>query len=228
MDETEYAVFKRFPDKENAEDLARELLNHGINSKLVNNSLAVDITFSGSTVNNQTELKILQSDFNQAHKILENLMESDLDQLEKDHYLFGFTDEELLDVLKKYDEWGEFDVSAARKILALHGHQLSDEDIAGFKTMRIKELSLPESSPKLWIGLGYLFAFSGGFLGMIIGYFLMVQKKTLPNGLKVPTYTLQDRKNGKIMFFIGLIITPLTIVVRLIFWEFIIDLAYFF
>lgn len=228
MVESEYAVFKRFPDKESAEDLAVELLNQGIDSKLVNNSLAVDVTFSGSTVNNQIELKILQSDFNQARKILEKLMESDLEQMEKDHYLFGFTDEELLDVLKKSDEWSEFDVSASRKILETRGEEISDKDIEGFNTNRLEELSKPESSPKLWIGLGYLFSFAGGFLGMIIGYFLMSQKRTLPNGEKVPTYTMLDRKNGKIMFIIGLVVTPLTVIARLAFWDVIIDLAYFY
>jgi len=82
------------------------------------------------------------------------------------------------------------------------------------KNERLKHLAKPEENQKPWIIAGYLFSILGGFLGLIIGYFLWTAKKTLPNGKKVYSYSKKDRKHGKYIFYIGLLVTPSSILIR--------------
>lgn len=76
------------------------------------------------------------------------------------------------------------------------------------KKQRLQELEKPDENQRPWIIAGYIFALLGGFLGIIIGYFLWTSKKTLPDGRKVYSYNQKDRMQGKYIFFIALIIFP--------------------
>ena len=80
---------------------------------------------------------------------------------------------------------------------------MTKEDILEAKNKRIEELRQPDRSSSKWIDLGYVFAILGGFLGFIIGYLLLTQKKTLPNGERVFAYSLEDRKHGKRILYVG-------------------------
>ncbi|WP_236262991.1 hypothetical protein [Aggregatimonas sangjinii] len=82
------------------------------------------------------------------------------------------------------------------------------------KKERIKQLAKPEENQKAWIFCGYVFAIFGGFLGLIIGYFLWTAEKTLPDGNKVYSYSEKDRKHGKTIFFISVIIFPTALFLR--------------
>ncbi len=171
-------------------------------------SPAVDITFTGNPHEKEIELKIPQADFERAHTLLEKEVEIGIDNVDQDHYLFEFTDEELLDIQAKPDEWGEFDLILSRKILASRGKDISDEEIDTLREKRLEELSKPEDKQTGWILLGYITSLLGGVLGMTIGYILWKQKKTLPNGQKVYTYREEDRNHGKIMLIIGVVVFP--------------------
>ena len=70
----------------------------------------------------------------------------------------------------------------------------------------MKALAKPEESQKSWIIAVYLFSFLGGGVGVIIGYSLWSSKKTLPNGERIYSYKSEDRKHGKNIFIIGLIV----------------------
>ena len=84
------------------------------------------------------------------------------------------------------------------------------------KKERLKQLAKPEENQKPWIIGGYIFSFLGGFLGMIIGYFLWTSKKTLPNGERVHSYIEKDRKHGKYIFYIGVIIFPISLIFKVL------------
>src|SRR5659263_763222 len=100
----EFVMFKRFIDAEQAKKLAEELTKKGIECQLIDDSLSKEITFS-----NNSELLIKQSDFEKANKILDERADELLDEradellvnINKEHYLFEFTNDELYDILTK-------------------------------------------------------------------------------------------------------------------------------
>lgn len=211
-----YSIFKKFPTLEQANELKELLNDNGIESILADNIPSVDITFSGNTLQNEFEVRIKQSDFKKAGEILENKAENLIDQIDKDYYLFEFTNEELYEILLKSDEWNAFDYTLAQKILKQRGKSVDKELLNSLKNERLKDLAKPEENQKPWIIAGYVFSLLGGFLGLIIGYFLWTSKKTLPNGQKVYSYSARDRKHGKFIFYIGLIITPTALILKII------------
>ncbi|WP_299383201.1 hypothetical protein [uncultured Lacinutrix sp.] len=204
----EYSIFRKFPTLDQAIELRNLLKENEINSILDDNVPPVDITFSGSTINNQIEIRIKQSDFKKAESILEKDAENLINEVNKDYYLFEFTNEELYEILLKSDEWSVFDYTLAQKILTQRGKPIDKDLLNSLKNERLKELEKPEGNQKPWIIGGYFFSIIGGFLGLIIGYFLWTSKKTLPNGKKVFSYSKNDRKHGKYIFYIGLIVIP--------------------
>ena len=214
--ENKYSIFKKFPTLEQANELKELLKENGINSIVADNVPPVDVTFSNNTLQHEYEVRIEQSDFEQAENILEKDAENIIDEIDRDYYLFEFTNEELYEILLKSDEWGAFDYTLAQKILMERGKPIDKEMLTSLKNERLKQLAKPEGNQKPWIVAGYFFAIIGGFLGLIIGYFLWTSKKTLPNGQKVYSYSINDRKHGKYIFYIGLIIAPTALLLRVV------------
>ncbi|MES2239588.1 MAG: hypothetical protein V4497_04945 [Bacteroidota bacterium] len=215
MKET-YSVFRKYPTIHQAKELEDLLNQNNINTQLTDNVAPVDASFSGSTLQNDYEIKIQFEDFEKAELILEKEAENLIDQVDSNHYLFDFTDDELYEILLKADEWSEFDYKLAQKILTKRGKSIDADLLKALKKQRIESLSKPEENQKPWIIAGYIFAIFGGFLGIIIGYSLWTSKKSLPNGQNINSYTEQDRAHGKIIFYIGLIILPFYILLKII------------
>ncbi|MCL6264879.1 hypothetical protein [Flagellimonas myxillae] len=212
----DYPIFKKFPSLEQATELKKLLDKQGIDAILGDNIPPVDVTFSGTTLQHEYEVRIAQSDFESAEKVLEAQAEDLINQVDEDYYLFEYSDEELYEILLKADEWNEFDYTLAQKILTQRGKSIDKDLLKSLKNERLKQLAKPEESQRPWIIAGYVFAFLGGFLGLIIGYFLWTAKKTLPNGQKVHSYSEKDRKQGKYIFYIALIIFPVALILRAI------------
>ncbi|MEM5566988.1 hypothetical protein WNY78_17845 [Psychroserpens sp. AS72] len=213
----DYSIFRRFSNIEQALELKDILNTNEIDSIIDDNSPPVDVTFGvGGSLQDTIEVRIKQTDFEKAELILEKEAEEQLNNIDPDYYLFDFTNEELYDLLLKADEWNKFDYSLAQKILKERGKSIDKDLLDSLKKQRLDDLSQPEGNQKPWIAVGYIFALLGGFLGLIIGYFLWTSKKTLPNGQKVYSYSANDRKQGKYIFIFSVIIFPITLLMRIV------------
>jgi hypothetical protein len=137
-----------------------------------------------------------------------------LDQVVEDYYLFGFTNEELYEIILKPDEWSSFDYMLSQKILTDRGQPIDEDLVKKIRQQRIDDLSKPEPPQTAWIYFGYFLAVMGGLLGLFIGWYLFTHKKTLPNGQKVLAYSERDQWHGKTIFFIGIPFMIFWIVVR--------------
>ncbi len=210
------SVFRKFPTREQAMELEDLLNQNNIRTQITDNIAPVDTSFSGNTLQNQYEVKILLSDFDKAEKILENEADNLIGQVDKNHYLFDFTDDELYEILLKADEWNELDYKLAHKILSQRGKSIDAELLKALKKQRLESLAKPEGNQKPWIIAGYFLAILGGFLGIIIGYSLWTSKKSLPNGQKVYSYAETDRLHGKIIFYFGIILFPFYIILKIL------------
>lgn len=198
-------TYRKFFEPEQASALIEILKQNGIEHEVTEDRESLDSLYGDKQFKQQYFVKIKQADFEVVDNILLNTSREHLDSVEKDHYLFSFTNQELYDILSKQDEWSEFDVLLAQRILKERGEVVDSKKITQLKEQRIQELAKPDESTSKWIFAGYFLALLGGLFGIFIGWHLSTFKKTLPNGERVYGYNVRDRSDGNKILFIGLI-----------------------
>jgi len=204
MNTQEFLTFQKFKDPDIANDIAEKLKGAGVIYKMENDDKFFDPTFSSDPLQRETRIKLKPGDFSKANKILGDYYQSLLSDIDKDYYLFDFSDKELYEILAKPDEWGPLDYQLAQQILKDRGLGFKPEELESLNKKRIHELSRPEKSNHWMILAGYVCSFSLAFVGVGIGLALINSKKTLPDGRVVYTYTEADRNNGYLITSIGI------------------------
>ena len=191
--------FQKYNDPALAGAIAERLAAAGIHYEIESQHPHIDAAIIGSTPEFSIDLNIAPEDFIRARQVLEAYYEAQLQNIDPDYYLFEFTDQELLEILAKPDEWGIFDYVLARKLLIGRGHPITPGFTDDLKAKRLQELAKfddPASIGASPLGLG----------GPVSGYILSTQKKILPDGREVPTYAPNVRKRGRLVFIIALIV----------------------
>ncbi len=214
--EPEFITYQKFDEIALAEELTDLLEENLIPYKVEEESFNFDPSLVLSNAKKEYAVKIKGEDFELVTELLENHETQNIEGVEEDYYLFSFTDDELMEVVTKADEWSPFDVVLARKILADRGKAISDEAIEKIHEERIAALRQTDPPQTQWITLGYILALLGGVLGIFIGWHIYTFKKTLPDGERVYGYTVHDRKQGKIIMWLSAVIFALAIIVRLV------------
>jgi hypothetical protein len=212
----EFITYQKFNDPALADELGGQLDNHQIKYFIEEESRPFDPTYSfNEAAVTQYAVKIKSEDFEKVNQLLKDDENEDVTEIGKDYYLYSFTDDELMEVITKADEWSPFDVVLARKLLAEKGKNLTDEAISAINEKRIEALKVPEPPQTYWIVIGYIGALIGGLLGIFIGWYLTTYKKTLPNGERVYEYNEKDRKQGRVIFYIGIVVLTVAIIYKL-------------
>lgn len=209
-------TIRKFVDKHQAEDFAAFLKSHGISTKFIEVKPSLDAIYGNVETSIAYEIQIQKENFEKANVILEQQAQEIIDQIDKDHYLFDFTDEELYDILLKPDEWNELDQKLALRILNDRGQNITEELIESLRKQRYSDLKKPEKSQSTWVVLGYISSLLGGFLGIFIGWHMWKSTKTLPDGEMVYSFNESDRNHGKFMLIVGAIILPIILIVRVL------------
>ena len=207
-------VYKRYYEHERASELTKILTDNGIEFEVTEDRESLDSLYGDKHFSRQYFVKINGDDFKKADSILTTLSEQEIDTADKDHYLYGFTDEELFDIISKPDEWNEFDFQLSKKILQERGKEINQETIDLLKKQRLNDLAKPEEGQRNWIYAGYLFALLGGLIGVFIGWHLSTYKKTLPNGQQIYGYKQEDRKHGRRIWILGTIMFIISLTIR--------------
>ncbi len=197
--------FRSFNSIEECQPTKDFLTEHNIPFKIEDTSLQFDVSFSNSDLLKNLVIKVQSKDLEAINRLLSPDVNA-IHQLDKDDYLLSFTDEELIDVLKKKDEWSHDDFIIAKTILKERGHSITDEQIQTWYTDRIEELSIPEKGNPNWIFAGYALSVASMFIGLGIGWNYQFLKKKLPDGTKVYHYNETTRFHGKMMIFIAVAI----------------------
>lgn len=212
----EFITFEKFNDQNSVKELGDLLAEQNIEFVLQDNSLSFDPTFANNGFGTEYCIKLKKSDFEKANKILADKSENEINEIDEDYYLLRFTDDELIEVITKSDEWNKFDISLAKKLLKDKGKEITPEKIEEIKRQRIIELSKPEEGQKGYIILGYITAFLGGLLGIFIGWHLLTYKKTLSDGNRIYAYSENDRKQGNRILTIGYIFLAFWLLIRIL------------
>lgn len=212
-----FVEFQRFSSKTELQKVIKILAENNIEYIIEDVSVNLEPVLSSNKLGLEFLLKIEQVNFEKANKILDEFYSFEIYEIENDYYLFSFSDDELLEVIIKSDEWNKFDVKLAQKILRLKGKGLSNLEIGKIRAQRIIELSKPEKKQSIWIFVGYISSILGGFLGIFIGWHLLTFKKTLPNGNRIYNYSNEDRKHGNQILILGILSIIIWILINIIF-----------
>ncbi len=213
-----YVTFKKFPDITQAMALQQFLIDNGIECIFQDTSPTTGSAISGDYMR-EYEIQLRPDTFEQAEELLEKQAETMLTDLPDDYYLLSFSDEELFDVVLTHDEWSEFDYILARRLLEERGKGIDEAHLIAMRKQRIADLAKPEKDQTAWVIAGYIMAVGGGFFGIITGYVLYTSQKTLPNGQVVYTYSDKDRKQGKNILILGIVMILVFIAVKVLLYS---------
>lgn len=203
---SEKVIYKIFSKQEQGEELFEILEQNKIEFSLVQNAFEVDTTFSGSPYQAEIQVFLNPEDIDRVDELMADLAKSQLDLKDKHHYLYQFSTDELIDLLRKKDEWSTYDYELAKVILGERGEDVSEARLQELKSERIEDLSEGEDGTELQLAVGYLAAFLGGILGVLIGWYLWKSKRVLPNGKVVKMYNERQQKHGRMIFNIGILV----------------------
>lgn len=192
----EFLIFQKFNSESQAAEFGSLLSENKVEFLIENISINFDPILSNNEFGKEYCVRIKKNDFEKANDILREKAKTEINEIQDDYYLLSFSNEELIDVIEKSDEWNKFDVELAHKLLKERGIEITTEQINELKKQRILELSKPEDGQNVYIIIGYVFALLGGLLGIFIGWHLLTFKKTLPNGNRIYAYSENDRKQG--------------------------------
>jgi hypothetical protein len=208
-------TYEKFFNPDQAQPVLSILKEHAIPHEFVTIKQVVDQVIAGGGPAYQYEIKIPADQFEKANRLLRENIKVDLDEVDPDYYLFSFQDFELIEILKKPDEWGRLDYVIALKILESRGISYTSEELDALWNNRMEKLARPEQEGRGWVFAGRFFALMGGFFGVLIGLVLIQSTKTLPDGRKVYTYDEETRKQGKNILYISLIVTAIVLTITL-------------
>jgi hypothetical protein len=201
----EFLPFKKFFNDDEVQDTVEFFKKNNIDFEITNSDKYFDPSFARNSLNKEFWINIKSNDFEKANDLLNDYYSKQLDNIDKEYYLFSFSDQELLDIVLKPDEWGNLDYQLAQKLLKERGKEIKPEVIELMKTQRNEDLSKPEIADKHTLFFGYFSAILGGIFGMWIGWHMAYGTKILPDGRIVNAYEDYYRMHGKRIFVFGII-----------------------
>lgn len=212
----EYLRFKLFPDKQTAEDFAEVLKQNNIDYRIEEDSLVFDASFANHPLARDYVIAVKQSDFKEASSAYNEYFAKQLNDVPEDYYLLQFSDEELIDILAKPDEWGAFDYQLATALLRKRGIDITKEKTDRLKVDRYYELAKPEGEDAKNIVGYYIVSILFFPVGWIIGWIWGYSKKQLPDGYRVYAYNERVRLHGRIILIISIAVPALTVFLRIL------------
>jgi len=206
--------YQTFLSPEAATPLLALLRQHGIAAELAEDKRVFDPKLAFNPTDRRFSIRVASADVEAARQIEDEANATLAASADPDHYLFGFTDEELLEVLVKPEEWTRFDGVLAGRILRERGRDVSPDALRLLQSFRQAEAEKPETSGRGLVLAGYIFSFLGGLGGILIGFNLLYDKQKLVDGREVPTYTEADRAHGYRMLLISFVVIGLGFLAR--------------
>ncbi|MBV8253130.1 MAG: hypothetical protein JO154_11025 [Chitinophaga sp.] len=222
-------TFKRYHTAEQAGEVMSLLHENNIPVEYEEEVVLTDKLYLGQNFDQRHLVKVPADYFSQADMVLKSQINIAAADVEPDYYLLSFTTEELKEVINKKDEWGDFDYVLALKLLEQQGISYSSEQLDTLENKRLATLSTPQELPLFWQVVGFLspllvllamfpYAALFSFLGIFIGAFVRLTKKTLPDGTRMYAFSEKTRDQGKWMILSGavLILLCFTILTKFI------------
>lgn len=215
-------TYQEFHSSEDAKPLITILKSNKIVHEVEVPKQIMDNVMGGDPLAPTVFIKLRLEDFKRVNQLVEDDIRKLIQEGKVDlqaHFLFEASEEELMDVLRKPDEWSIDTVVIAQQLLQLRGVELSPQQIEALKEKRQEAVKKPKKGSDEWIFALFLLG-SGGWvllsfsligylttfatcLGM--GYYFWKDITTGPNGERYLTFDQATRKKGKIIMILTLI-----------------------
>lgn len=206
-------VFKTLTNIEEAEKIGEQLALHHIAYEIESPPQLLDRNFIGEQPMPEHYIKIRPADFPPVNVIVDELYRGLAATIEEDYYLFDFSAEQLQDVIRNRDEWGDLNYHLAlllsdKKTTAATGAPFNNGTV---ETVIENMLPIPVN---IWIlAAGYFCLLTPPFLygypavgSLFIGWFIVGATKTTSTGVKHPVYNKTGRTHGKVMIALSIIV----------------------
>jgi len=197
----EFLTYSRFYAAEQAWDLIAFLQKNHIDYTITQERDVLDKIYVGESLDPLISLKIKNADFEKVNELIIHDFPVDITQVNKDYYLFSFSDKELMDVLDPYNDWNYFDRALANRILQDRGgatDYISPVRPIMFEPARISTVVLVGE---------YLLTLALPYIGIIIGLATLAAFKTSGDGRKVKLYDNVTRNHAVVMLCLGIVRT---------------------
>lgn len=232
---TQFAVYDQFHSQKDAKSLIALLKSNNIPHEVEVPRQLVDTVLGGEAHAPKVFVKVYPHDFQRVN----HLVESDMLRLIHDgkidlkkHFLYDYTDDELIDVLSKPDEWNFDTTIIAKHLLQSRGIELDAQKIKGLQEKRLNEIRKPRQGNKGWLvalsmlsvfGCLFLLWWFVGYLANLaicfgMSYYFWMDVTTDPNGGKFYTFDRQTRNWGKALFMLTIVSNVIFLVA--FFWKF--------
>ncbi len=220
----ELLVFQTYGSYDQAHTIAAALNANSIPTEVVQNVRRLDASIIGQSYEDQFILRIPAPDFPRANEILSELTKFNADDISKDDPLFKLTNDELLDVVAKPDEWGIDNYNVALALLEKRNVTIPDNSLSQMKENRIGTLSERKSLNPFVLAMGYLscllhffllllkyqgytetkyYWYFPGIFGLLLGAVILQSKTTLPNGKRFLTFNERVIRHGVLLITLG-------------------------
>ncbi|MFK7771446.1 MAG: hypothetical protein AB8F94_04870 [Saprospiraceae bacterium] len=209
-----FEFYRSFQFQEDAQPFLELLKENEIPYEFDGSETIITEAIVGSSNYPKFVLKILQSDFPILNSIIEQeVLKNSADFHE--HYLYDFTDHELLAILRKPDQSSIEDITITKELLRRRGIPIDPSALVEMKQERLTVLQKGKAENDGWMLLYFLLLvaisiffnifFIIGTIGLSWHYWK--DKSADIDGNKFYTYNEQTRKNGITFGILSIILT---------------------
>lgn len=221
-----------FASQADAEAVAEQLKEHGIDAELVKKFARLDEAIIGTDYSDRFELYVADSDYKKANEIVYSGDGVAPEMVAPGHPLLRMSNDELLSVLKDADEWGPDNYKIALGVLGSRGVEVGEAELAQMRQDKTNRLLQKKHMSSGVLLLGYLVAlipyfpypmfspcqddslvlYAPGVFGIIIGVTILKSRTRLPDGKRVNTYSNRSMLHGRLIVALNLLMWLINVV----------------
>jgi hypothetical protein len=209
----DFILFQTFTDSESAHPTVELLTSAGVPVHIDDTRLLYANVLQQTPTLPEVRVMIPAQELGRARALLETHA-TEAGEMPADHYLHGFSDAELIDLVAKPDEWSAHDYVWAQQLLATRGSTLRPAEMQALRQVRVEQLAGYKPLPPIWRTVGWVAAVLGGIVGIAIGWDFYASRTTLPDGRRVATYAPADQQQGLWMMGVGAVTFLLGLAVK--------------
>ena len=150
------------------------------------------------------EVWIAKDQFQAIDLLIEDKANSELDSIDKDYFIFEFSNDELRDVLINASEWSPLDLALANKLLKDRGDPFDKDELEKRREEKIAESASAREITQGRKNLGLIIAILLPVIGIITALIYLLSSKDDLSSKKVPKYGPCTKKHGKIILITAL------------------------
>jgi len=151
-----YIEFQRYQDLSSATELIDILDENEIPYQVDDSSAHFDLTASSiSPLDQHVIIKIREEDFEKVNGLFTTDKKQPINNSSDDHYLYSFSDNDIIDVIVNPEEWTDFEVTLAKQISKQRGLKPTAEFVKSTRKEKIEEEKKEAIMTKTSISMGY-------------------------------------------------------------------------